>query len=140
MKPSSSWRTFGAQLLADPSAPRRWLSRFSLSGDGTLISCILADGLITLPNRGRTGFVRVDGPSLSTISKRLVLRLGEVHVHAPFEAYPGLIIVAADTSPGSRSLPVIEQNLSAGLTDFRPICLETAKNRKISLRNHLSTV
>jgi hypothetical protein len=40
----------------------------------------------------------------------------------------------------SCSLPVIEQNLSAGLTDFCPICLETAKDRKISLRNHLSTV
>jgi hypothetical protein len=34
-------RTFGAQLLADPSAPRPWLRRLSLTGDGTLISCTL---------------------------------------------------------------------------------------------------
>jgi hypothetical protein len=31
------------QLLADPSAPRRWLRRLSLTGDGTLISCTLPD-------------------------------------------------------------------------------------------------
>src|SRR5260370_30200796 len=48
MKRSSSGRTFGAQLLADPSAPRRWLRRLSLTGDGTLISCTLPDGPTTL--------------------------------------------------------------------------------------------
>src|SRR3954471_23387528 len=41
MKRSSSVRTFGAQLLADLSAPRRWLRRLSLTRDGTLISCTL---------------------------------------------------------------------------------------------------
>src|SRR5438132_10505037 len=68
MKRSSSGRTFGAQLLADPSAPRRWLRRLSLTGDGTLISCTLHDGLTALSVLGRTPrgrhdrLVRVDGP------------------------------------------------------------------------------
>src|SRR5205823_12967784 len=88
MKRSSSGRTFGAQLLADPSAPRRWLRRFSLTGDGTLISCTLPDGLTTLSVRGRTPrrtapSPRPDrrAPRSSTI-RTAVLRLGDVHVHA----------------------------------------------------------
>src|SRR5207248_4147100 len=71
---SSSERTFGAQLFADPSAPRRWLRRFSLTGDGTLISCTLADGLTTLSVRGRTARRTAPSPRpgrLSAGSRRL---------------------------------------------------------------------
>src|SRR5437763_751406 len=84
MKRSSSGRTFGAQLLADPSAPRRWLRRFSLTGDGTLIACTLDDGLITLSVRGRTPrrttphlLVRVDGPPGSRQSRVTAMGSGD---------------------------------------------------------------
>src|ERR1700732_323221 len=87
MKRSSSGRTFGAQLLADPSAPRPWFRRLSLTGDGTLISCTLPGSLrdrspAELRGRRHHRLVRVDGPQVLDDLETAVLRLSDVHVHA----------------------------------------------------------
>src|SRR5438105_2454807 len=89
MKRSSSGRTFGAQLLADPSAARRWLRRLSLTGDGTLISCapyltgrLRYRALAELRGGRHHRLVRVDGPQALDDLETAVLRLGDIHVHA----------------------------------------------------------
>src|SRR2546423_89451 len=88
MKRSSFGRTFGAQLLADPSAPRRWLRRLSSSGDGTFISCTLADGITTLAVRGRTPQRTAPSsrpgryPQVIDDLETAALRLDDVYVHA----------------------------------------------------------